>query len=268
MATLAGLVHGMPSQFILLTTLSAATQRIPAREVLREAAFTATVGHQIDEAALRSFLVRMGFTQAPTVIEPGDFAVRGGIIDIYPPGQVGPVRLDLFGDVLDGARRFDPVSQRTVENAFGYRTGAGFRGHHGRGRDHPVPAELPDRVRRGGHRRSACMRPSARGASIRVSSTGCRSFTSVWKRCSTICRMPRSASTTRSRRHGWRGGTASRINTRPGALRWARRTGWIRSTNPRRRGCLYLDDAAWDGGGGRASGVAVSVPCRKPWART
>ncbi len=115
MATLAGLVHGMPSQYVLLTTLSAATQRIPAREVLREAAFTATVGHRIDEAALRAFLVRMGFTQAPTVMEPGDFAVRGGIIDIYPPGQVGPVRLDLFGDVLDGARRFDAATQRTTE---------------------------------------------------------------------------------------------------------------------------------------------------------
>ncbi len=116
MATLAGLVHGMPKGFVLLTTLSAATQRLPAREVLRDAAFSATVGNRIDEAALRAFLVRMGFTQAPTVMEPGDFAVRGGIIDIYPPGQAGPVRLDLFGDVLDGARRFDPVSQRTVEN--------------------------------------------------------------------------------------------------------------------------------------------------------
>lgn len=115
MATLAGLVHGMPPRFVLLTTLNAASQRVPAREVLREAAFTARVGHRIDEAALRAFLVRMGFVQAPTVTEPGDYAVRGGIVDIYPPGEAGPVRLDLFGDVLDGARRFDPVSQRTTE---------------------------------------------------------------------------------------------------------------------------------------------------------
>ena len=115
MATLAGLAHGMPSRFILLTTLNAATQRVPARDVLREAAFKATVGQQIDEAALKAFLVRMGFTQSPTVMEPGDYAVRGGIIDIYPPGDSGPVRLDLFGDVLDGARRFDPATQRTTE---------------------------------------------------------------------------------------------------------------------------------------------------------
>nr|WP_321252677.1 transcription-repair coupling factor [uncultured Ruegeria sp.] len=114
-ATLAALVHQMPQQFVLLTTLNAATQRVPAREILREAAFTARVGHRIDEDALRKFLVRMGFTQSPTVMEPGDYAIRGGIIDIFPPGESGPVRLDLFGDVLDGARRFDPVSQRTTE---------------------------------------------------------------------------------------------------------------------------------------------------------
>lgn len=115
MATLAGLVHGMPKQFILLTTLNAAMQRLPARQVLRDAAFRAEVGRPIDEEALRSFLVRMGFSKAPTVLEPGDYAIRGGIIDIYPPGDLGPIRLDLFGDVLDGARRFDPVSQRTTE---------------------------------------------------------------------------------------------------------------------------------------------------------
>jgi len=115
MATLAGLVHGMPSKFVLLTTMNAATQRVPARSVLQGAAFSAQVGSRIDEAALRAFLVRMGFVQSPTVMEPGDYAVRGGIIDIYPPGDQGPVRLDLFGDVLDGARRFDPATQRTTE---------------------------------------------------------------------------------------------------------------------------------------------------------
>ncbi|CUH77659.1 transcription-repair coupling factor [Tropicibacter naphthalenivorans] len=115
MACLAGLVHGMPGRYVLLTTLAAAMQRVPARDVLREAAFSARVGSRVDEEALRKFLVRMGFSMAPTVTEPGDYAIRGGIIDIYPPGEGGPVRLDFFGDTLDGARRFDPVSQRTTE---------------------------------------------------------------------------------------------------------------------------------------------------------
>ncbi|WP_428925250.1 transcription-repair coupling factor [Marinibacterium sp. SX1] len=115
MATLAALVHQMPDRFVLLTTLNAATQRVPARELLREAAFKAVVGGRVNEEGLRHFLVRMGFTQSPTVMEPGDYAIRGGIIDIFPPGDAGPVRLDLFGDVLDGARRFDPATQRTTE---------------------------------------------------------------------------------------------------------------------------------------------------------
>ena len=115
MATLAALVHQMPARFVLLTTLNAATQRVPARKILREAAFSAQVGGRVDETALRGFLVRMGFTQSPTVMEPGDYAIRGGIIDIFPPGEGGPVRLDFFGDVLDGARRFDPATQRTTE---------------------------------------------------------------------------------------------------------------------------------------------------------
>ena len=115
MATLAALVHDMPKGFVLLTTMNAATQRIPARHVLKEAAFRAEVGQRVDEAALRNFLVRMGFTQAPTVMEPGDYAIRGGIIDIFPPGHALPVRLDLFGDVLDGARRFEVATQRTTE---------------------------------------------------------------------------------------------------------------------------------------------------------
>ena len=115
MATLAALARGAGGRFVLLTTLNAITQRVPAREVLRSSSFRARVGQRIDEAGLRSFLARMGFSPAPTVLEPGDYAVRGGIIDIYPPGQQGPVRLDLFGDVLDGARRFDPATQRTTE---------------------------------------------------------------------------------------------------------------------------------------------------------
>ncbi|AHM05238.1 Transcription-repair coupling factor [Roseibacterium elongatum DSM 19469] len=116
MATLAGLASGaITGDVIVLTTLNAAMQYIPPRALLQSSAFVATVGGRIDEGALKGFLVRMGFVQAPTVTEPGDYAVRGGIIDVWPPGEPAPVRLDLFGDVLDGARRFDPVSQRTTE---------------------------------------------------------------------------------------------------------------------------------------------------------
>jgi transcription-repair coupling factor (superfamily II helicase) len=115
MATLAALAHGVAGPFVLLTTMNAATQRIPARAVLRGASFSAQVGQRVNEEALRQFLSRMGFSPVATVAEPGDYAIRGGIVDIYPPGPGGPVRLDFFGDVLDGARRFDPETQRTTE---------------------------------------------------------------------------------------------------------------------------------------------------------
>ena len=115
MATLAALAEGFGRPAVLLTTLNAATQRVPPRETVRAASFTATVGERVDVDALRAYLARMGFTQAPTVTEPGDFAVRGGLIDIFPPGAELPVRLDLFGDILDAARRFDPETQRSKE---------------------------------------------------------------------------------------------------------------------------------------------------------
>ena len=115
MATLTALAHGFTGGFVLLTTLSALTQRLPPRATLKGAGFSARIGQRIDEDALRGFLVRMGFTQTPTVMEPGDWSPRGGIIDIWPPGQASPVRLDLFGDTLDGLRRFDAASQRTTD---------------------------------------------------------------------------------------------------------------------------------------------------------
>ncbi|WP_127558507.1 transcription-repair coupling factor [Nioella ostreopsis] len=115
MATLATLAAGLDGRFIVLTTLSSATQYVPPRALLKSSAFVAEVDYRLNEDDLRNFLVRMGFSQSPTVMEPGDYAIRGGIIDVWPPGEDMPVRLDLFGDVLDGARRFDPATQRTTE---------------------------------------------------------------------------------------------------------------------------------------------------------
>ena len=115
MATLAALAQGLAGPVIVLTTISAATQTLPARATVAGASFSAGVGDRVDEAALRGYLARMGFSATATVTEPGDFAVRGGIIDIFPPGGQGPVRLDFFGDTLDAVRRFDPVTQRSSD---------------------------------------------------------------------------------------------------------------------------------------------------------
>ena len=115
MATLAALASGFDKPFIILTTLNAATQYVPKRSVLRDSSFVATVGRTVNDKQLRRYFTHMGFVQTPTVTEPGDYAIRGGIIDVFPPGEVGPVRMDMFGDELESARRFDPITQRTVE---------------------------------------------------------------------------------------------------------------------------------------------------------
>ena len=116
MATLAALSSGFEAPLVLLTTLNAITQYIPNRTIVSNNSFVAIVGRTINVKELRSYFSKMGFVQTPTVTEPGDYAIRGGIIDVFPPGEVGPVRMDLFGDELESARRFDPVTQRTVEN--------------------------------------------------------------------------------------------------------------------------------------------------------
>ena len=116
MATLAALSSGFEAPLVLLTTLNAITQYIPNRTIVSNNSFVAIVGRTINVKELRSYFSKMGFVQTPTVTEPGDYAIRGGIIDVFPPGESGPVRMDLFGDELESARRFDPVTQRTVEN--------------------------------------------------------------------------------------------------------------------------------------------------------
>jgi len=115
MATLAALATGWDRPAAVLTTLNAAGQRVPAPASVAASSFSAAAGQRTDPEALTAWLARMGFARGATVVEPGDYAVRGGIIDIFPPGWAGPVRLDFFGDVLESARRFDPESQRTVE---------------------------------------------------------------------------------------------------------------------------------------------------------
>ena len=116
MATLAALSSGFEAPLVLLTTLNAITQYIPNRTIVSNNSFVAIVGRTINVKELRAYFSKMGFVQTPTVTEPGDYAIRGGIIDVFPPGESGPVRMDLFGDELESARRFDPVTQRTVEN--------------------------------------------------------------------------------------------------------------------------------------------------------
>jgi len=104
---------------VVLTTVNALLQKVPPRGAFKHATFTAKIGDRIDLEKLQRTLANNGYTRAQTVREPGEFAIRGGIVDLFPPGTEEPVRLDLFGDELDGVRAFDPMTQRTTEKRDG-----------------------------------------------------------------------------------------------------------------------------------------------------
>ena len=114
MATLAQLPLLEGSPHILITTISAAAQRLPPRHMLAGLSMALKPGNNINIGALTGFLSSNGYSRCSTVMEPGDYAVRGGIIDLFAPGSETPVRLDLFGDTLESIRPFEPESQRTI----------------------------------------------------------------------------------------------------------------------------------------------------------
>lgn len=106
-----------PRPLIVLATVNAVLQRVPPRTMLEQASWSAKTGHRIDLDELMRFLTANGYSRTGTVRETGDVAVRGGIVDIFPPGAAAPLRLDMFGDTLDSIRLFDAETQRTTGQA-------------------------------------------------------------------------------------------------------------------------------------------------------
>lgn len=99
---------------IVITTVNAALQRVPSRDVIEAGAMALAAGNRINMDRILAWLEGHGFFRSATVREAGEYAVRGGILDLYPAGQPEPLRLDFFGDTLESIRRFDPETQRTV----------------------------------------------------------------------------------------------------------------------------------------------------------
>ena len=91
------------------------TRTLPRRDFLR-ASRKISAGQSLQPDALSRSWVEIGYQRVNTVLEPGQFSKRGGIIDVWAPAEKLPVRLDFFGDEIETIRRFDPASQRTVEN--------------------------------------------------------------------------------------------------------------------------------------------------------
>jgi len=115
LSTLAALAKGCGA-CVIVTTLNAALQRVPPKDWIAQASFAAKTNDEVDREALVSFLAVNGYARAGTVREPGDFALRGGIVDLWPPGEEQPLRLDFFGTTLDAIRRFDAETQLSKDN--------------------------------------------------------------------------------------------------------------------------------------------------------
>ena len=113
-ATLARLMEKPGGPRIVLTTVNALVQRVPPRSAFAGASMTLTVNGTVKPEKLAAFLEANGYGRAGTVMEPGEYAMRGGIIDIFAAGEAEPVRLDLFGDTIESIRAFDPSTQRSA----------------------------------------------------------------------------------------------------------------------------------------------------------
>src|SRR2546425_1198951 len=108
---LAGGVEKKP--LAVLTTVNALVQRVPPRKLFDGRVLALGPGGRVPLDRLQSFFGNNGYLRTDTVREPGEFAVRGGIVDLYPAGAAQPIRLDFFGDTLESLRRFDPLTQRS-----------------------------------------------------------------------------------------------------------------------------------------------------------
>ncbi|WP_131667220.1 transcription-repair coupling factor [Psychrobacter pygoscelis] len=108
------LLTDMPTSGILLISIQTLMQRVAPPSWLIGQHFDLSVGDRFDIAAQRDLLARAGYRAVDNVFEPGEFAVRGSIVDIFAMGQPFPLRLDLFDDEIESIRFFHPQTQRTL----------------------------------------------------------------------------------------------------------------------------------------------------------
>ena len=99
---------------LVVTTINALLQRVLTPFRIREAVREFKVGTEIGHESLAALLRRQGYSRVDTVVDTGEFAMRGSIVDIYPSGLEAGLRLDFFGDELESLRLFDPGTQRTT----------------------------------------------------------------------------------------------------------------------------------------------------------
>ena len=105
---------------LVLTTANAATQRVLTPFRIRQLVATLAPGERIGRDDLATLLQANGYVRTDTVHDHGEYAVRGGLVDLFPSGEEQALRLDFFGDEIESVRRFDPADQRTTGKLDGF----------------------------------------------------------------------------------------------------------------------------------------------------
>jgi len=111
-ATLAKIASGTAA--VVIVPITAAAMRLRAADFYGEMTRTVRRGETLDIEALLQHLNTLGYNGADVVEMPGEYAVRGGILDVYPPEADRPLRIELFGDEVESIRKFDPGTQRST----------------------------------------------------------------------------------------------------------------------------------------------------------
>ena len=120
LATLHALQRKSDKPQLLVTTVNAATQRTLTPFRIRQLVAKLSPGERIDRDRLAALLTANGYQRTDTVADSGEYAVRGGLVDLFPSGESEALRLDFFGDEIESVRRFDPATQRTIGSIDGF----------------------------------------------------------------------------------------------------------------------------------------------------
>ncbi len=111
-------LHRLPSidrDAIVIVPVQTLMQRLAPLRYVVGGSFDMRVGQRLDFDAERRRLDAAGYRNVPQVMDPGDFAVRGGLLDVYPMGADRPYRVELFDDAIESLRAFDPETQRSLD---------------------------------------------------------------------------------------------------------------------------------------------------------
>ncbi len=114
MTTLAALASAETKGAIVLTAVNALIQKLPPLDMVDGMSFAAKSGQVVDSERLILWASLNGYLRVPTVREQGEYAVRGGLVDLFPASMETPLRFDFFGKSLETIRTFDPGTQRTT----------------------------------------------------------------------------------------------------------------------------------------------------------